>query len=982
MKQIFSAILAALFVISSVVLPPQPAQAMSLGSIASTIKVAGQDLRILVSENGGSMSSGLAIQLVDNSGKLVKTIVMKSGAADVLEAMKPSNLAKQLGELGKQSRNAGAKALSFAGHELLQFPLQSFGFFLAIGATVAEQAIFNDADDPVAFEHFFNSQVDPVGQFAFYTFMLANSGASQPLLSMIQNGKLNPRLAPFIPYLGMSLGMIASNITSEAGHSKGFKACAAEVITGKNHGETNAQPQSADQAAAAANETGKTSACDQAYQEWTKSGGFSETMMQWAPGIVSLLATTIVTTAIQSGAMKLATKIVTMSAIEVATFLVPGGFVVKALRAVGFVAQMALFTRINNVIDPFFTKLWENWRQGDQISDLESSLVKDLSGLDSAGWTSTALNADLAKLSQAMKAWRGMNAMDISASQSSWIENLNNFAGLYNAANGFYSAVVDELAKKKKYPSYDVHLLRPFPMNGIRPNNFKGDLSYLFTQPDDIAEMQLETVKAVSARLDQMYASNQAFLSSLGSGDRTTLLSILAALRSQDPNKIGAAMENLNFQIGYITQNNFGFDTTLSKALKNIKNLLGSPRPIPEKSAGFAIYYLLTPEMNQSADLDHQVKFWLNFFTYTRAETMADWLMASTLWGPDVSKHEKVIESTNGFYSQFLAPRLPLTSDSEYVCNSDPLAPTSRLSVCDNGVKYDNPLQFAVTHIQPQMIENNNFATWWRNNAETPYVQTWVDFENKYQAIVSKLVQRLWSTDRTITNKSDVANGLFAAAIQEINVNSLTLGGVIRVHLEQSGRQSDLNQLLARPNRLLPPTRTGLLGTVLNGNLDLSAVLQTQGYAYTEVPTAPGTAANFTWQNQLLTKLYEYQLLLRQIKVQPARLSTGDTINVATSQLTNDQLKQKQQEVQDAIDNAALIAKAVQLSPEQQKTAELCLANMKSVVDEITTLAQVANAVSYREFLNGHGLEKKRCTIPQGVGKGVRFVQLAAEGCQ
>jgi hypothetical protein len=975
MKQIFSAVLAAVFVISSVVLPPQVAQAISFGTISSAIKVAGQDLKIIVAENGGSFGGGMAIQLVDGSGKLVKTIVMKAGGPELIEAMKPSNLSRQLAVLGKQSKTLGAKALSLAGHEMMQFPLQSFGFFLAIGATVAEQAIFHYADDPVAFEHFIDGQIDPVGQVAFYTFMLANSGASQPLMSMIQNGKLNPRLAPFIPYLGMSLGMIASNITSEAGHSKGFKDCAVQIATGKSPTDNNNQQSAAPSTA---------SACDSAYQEWTKSGGFSETMMQWAPGIVSLLATTVVTTAIQSGALKLAEKVVTMSAIEVATFFVPGGVAVKALRAVGFVAQMALFTRINNVIDPFFTQLWENWRQGDKISDLETSLSKNLSGVESANWNSSALNNDLTKLSEAMKAWRGMNAMDISTAQSSWIENLNNFAGLYNAANGFYSAVIGDLVKMKKYPGYNAHLFRSFPMNGIQPANFSGDLSYLFNQPDDISDMQLDTIKAVSAKLDQMYASNQAFLSDLGKGDRATLLSILAALRSQDPIKIGQAMENLNFQIRYVTESTFGFDTTFSKALKNIKSLLGSPKPILEKSAGFAIYYLLTPDMSKSADLDHQVKFWFNAVTYTRAETMADWLMASTLWGPDISKHEKVTETTNGFYSQFLAPRLPLTSDSEFVCSGNPMAQTSKLSICDHGVKYDNPLHFAAAHVQPQLIDNNQFAAWWKSNAETPYVQTWVDFENKYQAIVAKLVNRLWNTDQKITNGSDVANGLFASAIQEMNVYSLTLGGVIRAHLEQTNQQAYLRQLLSiqHPNRALPKTSSGLLSTVLRGNLDLGSVLQTQGYAYTDVPTAPGETYNFVWQNWLLTKLSEYENLLRQIKVQQVRLATGDVISVASSQLSNDELKQKQQEVQDALDYAASVSKAVQLSAEQQKTADLCLSNMKSVLDEVSAFAQVANAVSYRDFLNGHGLEKKRCQAPKGAGKGVQFSHLASEGCE
>jgi hypothetical protein len=797
--------------------------------------------------------------------------------------------------------------------------------------------------------------------------MLANGGSAQALTSMIKNGKVNHRLAPFIPYLGMSLGMVASNIVSEALHSENFKACAMDIATLKGfHAD----------------------ACDKAYKAWTEGGGIAGIADQWAPGLVSLVTTTILTTAIQAGLTFATGQVIKIAGVELATFFVPGGIWIKSLRAVGFVSQLTLFTKVNNTIDPFFTKLYQNFRQGSDFNTLEAALTRDLSGVMTSNWQSARLNQDLTQLAIAMKAWRAMNLMDVNMAQSSWSQNLNNFAGLYNISKEFYSGLVSESLNKKKYPLDLTIIEQVFPLNGITPKDFNKDrMDGFLTQPDFILSAQLKTIRDVSQKLDQMYASNQAYLSSLNPNQRQTLLTILSALRSQDVNKIGQAMDLLNFKIKDITESTFGINTDFVKTLKSIKSALGQPNPIWSKGTGYATYFLMTPEFQSASALDHQEKFWFNHVSFAHAESTADWLMASTLWGPDTGKLESVISSRAGFYSQFLAPRLPLTSNTEYVCASDALTPISRLNVCDKGVRYDNPLHFAATHLGSQVSNYQGFNSWWQKYSETPYVQTWVDFENKYQSIVRELMAKMWASDAA-TNHGDVANGIVASSVQELKVNALALGGVMKARLEETGRRDLLAQLLAKqansPLKLRAANGDRLRLFALlrqNNNLDLRAVVQTQGYDTSDVPLPTNAVSlNFAWQNTLLKDVDGLINLLRQIRPQTVRLSTGTEFAVVSSQITNAQFQEQQQEVQETLKAIAQVLASIGLSAEQQKTAELCLKNMESIVHELTSLAMVANAVSYKEVISG-GLMKARCTSPQSLGKGVQFVQRAAEGC-
>ena len=941
-------------------------------TLSNVIKVGGQELKVFVRNYG---EKGFAIDFMDQSGKVVKTLVNEAATAAALKKGMPSEISKIISDSMKDAakKSAGRKTLEyFRDQTLYNFPAQSFGFYLAIGATVTQQVIFNYAQDPVGFEHFFNNQLDPVGQISFYSFILANDSSSHALASMIEKGKVSHRLAPFIPYLGMSLGMIASNITSEALHSKDFKACAMDIATGKGfHAE----------------------ACDKAYKAWNEGGGIAGVADQWAPGLASLVVTTIATTAIQSGAMFTAGQIVRIAGIELATCFVPGGIWIKSLKAVGFVAQLTLFTKVNNIIDPFFTKLYQTYRQSGDLNQLENSLLFNLSGITAPNWKSDKLNNDLTQFSMAMKAWRSMNLLDVSTAQSSWIQNLNNFAGLYNSSKSFYTEVLGEIANKTKYPNYTPIFERTFPLSGITPKNLNPERTDGFmSQPDAVLEMQLATVKDVSQQLDQKYASNQAYLSGLNPGNREDLKFILAGLRSQDQVKIGQAMERLNFKIKDISESTFGINTDFLTTLKSIRDMLGKPKPIWEKGSGLATYFLLLPDMKSSEQLDHQVKFWFNSTTYTRAEHLSDWLMASTLWGPDVSKGEKVTDTTAGFYSQFLAPRLPVTSQSEYVCNPNALAPTGQLSICDRGVRYDNPLLFVTSNLSPAMLDSHSFDSWWSKNAETPYVQAWVDFENKYQEIVAQLMTKMWSTQTSATNRSDIANGIVASATQEMKLYALALGGLMRTQLEQTGQSDLLKQLLSKqPNNTMTTKnfqtqeRASLMTILLqNSNLDVRTVLQTQGFDTTDVPQAPGIQSfNFAWQNILLNEIIDYRNLLRQIKPVQIRLSSGEQLSAISSQITNAQIQEQQQKIQETLKAVTQVLSAAGLTPEQQKTADLCLKNMDSVVQELTTIAMIANSVSYRELVDGGGkLAKARCSMPKGIGRGVQFVQrAAAEGC-
>ena len=85
--------------------------------------------------------------------------------------------------------------------------------------------------------------------------MMANGAATQPLAAIFKS----PRLHAGLPYLGMSVGMVASSIVSEVGHIPGLKECALSLKFNKD-------------------------ACDKAYEGWLKFS-FAEKGMKMMPSL-------------------------------------------------------------------------------------------------------------------------------------------------------------------------------------------------------------------------------------------------------------------------------------------------------------------------------------------------------------------------------------------------------------------------------------------------------------------------------------------------------------------------------------------------------------------------------------------------------------------------------------------------------------------------------------------------------------------------
>ncbi len=971
-SSIFSHLLS--FVLAlSVALPPQLAVAGPNFRLAGElVKVAGKEFKVLTSFGANKLKQGTTVELVDLAGNVTRTIFVPIGQKITSDAALPTKIAEQIIE---KRKSLGSKAGKLIVEQLIRLPVESFSFFLALGAVVAQQIIFNYSQDPLAVDHLINNQSDPVSTVSFFAFMLANQGTTQAFQSAFEkNGKLSRRRAFILQNMGMSVGMLASNIVGEALHSPNFLACTGKVLTAQGF---------------------SSKACDDAAVSWHEKGGSLGFLEEWAPGLAALATTSMIMTVGQAAA----DRVITISAVDIATLLVPGGFEVDAVRAVGFAmaaANMAVFTEINNAVQSYYTMMTQNYWQSGAFNELEKSIVTDLSLLPQKNWQGKHLNDNLSTFSKAMKAWRAMNLTDVNMAQSNWIENLNNFAGLYNVSHEFYTDIVSDLVKKKEDPTYSSPLDRNFPLNGIKLKDWnKEKVPYpFFAQPDDVFSMQLDTVRYISKWADHEYG-NEAFLATLSAHNRREMKEILAGLRSTDVKAIGQSIDLLNLSIQQYDESIFSLDGSYYKILKSIRNELGKPKPIWEKSAGYVHYLLMGPKWSGAEHFSHPSIYWYNHFTYTYAHTMSDWLMASLVWGPDAPKGETMNGDGGGFHSQFLAPRMPLVPNTAETCPNNPNLSLDKFGFCENGTTYDNPLDLVVHRIRPELVNDETFSRWWQQYPETSYVTAWADYENKYQDIVIQLTKKMWTGKTSSANRGDIAPGLMDAAIQEWKVYAITLGGLIQTHLDQAGQVDVLRKLLS-PYANESLTKINVAGNhanffeslLMNNNLDLKTMLQNQNYGFITVsPSAYPQSHNFGWQNKLLTQIdWELSQLTQQMKTgRSLVLNDGGKLEVLTSQVTNEQFQAKQKEIQTTLDIVAKLVASLGMTPEQQQTAKLCLDNISAVVQEMVTTAEIANSVSYRELLNNHGeLAPSRCTTPQGSGgsNGMQFTRTNKEGCK
>lgn len=180
------------------------------------------------------------------------TIETEWTRVDDLQQDKPSNLRR---------RNLGAG--------LIEFGKQSTYFNIPMFFIVLAELGYQYPHDPLAYERFIDSLKDPAAHVGFAAFMATNHELSF-YLSQIMKGKISRH---FIPYIGMSAGMIVSSVINEMWHDKDVHRCAKSFFKDIN-------------------------ACDAAFETWVPSNKIA----QYTPSLLSLISSTILSGVVQQGA--------------------------------------------------------------------------------------------------------------------------------------------------------------------------------------------------------------------------------------------------------------------------------------------------------------------------------------------------------------------------------------------------------------------------------------------------------------------------------------------------------------------------------------------------------------------------------------------------------------------------------------------------------------------------------------------------------
>lgn len=902
-------------------------------------------------------ASGEAVyQFLDDSGNILRSFVVGKTKPSELAEFKPSRLREYFSHL---RQNSG----SIAVHKIKTFPFEAFTFFVAIGAITTADLVFNYNSNPVAMDQFLAQQKDPVGQMGFAAFMVANGLTSEPLMAVAQSRGARY----FIPYLGMSVGMIASNIVHEIGHFPGLKECA--VGMGRRAVQKAGQ-------AVAGGELADMKDCDKAFEAWSKMS-LSEKGHEWAPGLFSMVASTAMAGGIEAalnGSVAMAARMssavaLRMVAIEMLITVAPGGIVVRGARWTYKIAQLAGFIYLDTVLRAPMVFTWKNAVQlGPQLRDSDQRIGILARRKLSNGWNpETALNAagrpvcadekstncyndldrELLEMQKIMTKWREANMESVLMAHANWSQYLHQLTSQYRVSKQFYFDFVSDLWKKRyELPENYVALMdRPMPLYGVTPKGLDQDEREKFLlQPNKVLNMQMETIADVVQTLQE----SPADLSALRPEEQKVYNDIVTGLSSAEPNKIGAALQTLRYYLWKDPIQHLAPTTLKLKALlEPIFDKLGDPQPLMAPGQGYL--KLVAKDPNNPIYANNPFSGGNSLFL---TPTVPEYLAIQMIKGPDVEKGESTVSNNMaGFPASFAAPRIRI--DGSLRSQRMPEIPElgfdlnqslfrMRFWVQRDGQNIGGGTLFDFLRneggVRAEIVGDqtgHKIAQWWEQYPERQLTNAFLNYETKYEDIIQDLHQKLFRTDSSFINRGPVANGVLKSMAQERAIYLYIV-------------DSFLNSQAGRPS---------------------PAPMDDTGYS---VLTTSGQIVNSKneWTQAMLAKWTELEALLRKLEAKPVR-SGNATKNYIVSRVSNEDLQKVAAAMEEQLKQIPLDME--KLTEFQKKVLAAALQGLNASGQELLNFGQIINNVSYVEnFVGGSGEPMRRRCLSTPAARGTQ----------
>lgn len=609
--------------------------------------------------------------------------------------------------------------------QIKRFPMEAFTFFVAIGAINFAKVVFDESNNPVLMQQHLNAQGDPIAQISFLAFMMANGTVTQPLMGMAKSKKASA----FIPYFGMTAGMMASNIVHELANSPNLLKCAVEVSSLRTEKKY----------------------CDMAFESWQEKG--LETIHEWAPSLISMISSTMASGYVTQLTNK---TILLIKGVEFGFNFTPTGWVVKIGKYVAHLTQISLFISLDEIFHKIVRFPYMNLvKFGPQLTELHNKI------------TNTSSEKELIKLTKdfqkTISLWRQFNLENSLISHGSWITYLSEMSTTYNATKSFYGNVISEVITK----SPQSPLIKSYPLNGIIPKNIENtswkNEGYTLA-PEAIEKLQLEKVKELVEKYN-----NEAKLSISRSIEKNELAYLNVIFEGLNSQNIERIVQSLNKLLS--VQRDSYFSTHFKKITYSILRFLGGPQPVLKPGVGYAEQLLKTNSNSYISTL--HVNIWKNlgpvFF-----DNPGQYLTYQMLAGADPMKTKLFRKNTNGFDAEFISPKIPFKSNfSLPVYNKNTPANGLKLAFENLSVRnltnnkvYENPSLAIFDAELPEDIKEKGFDFWWTENIEPQFLDAWVNFESRYMAIVAKFFKELRS-ENSMFNRSEFSNNVIVSLGQE-----------------------------------------------------------------------------------------------------------------------------------------------------------------------------------------------------------------------
>lgn len=717
----------------------------------------------------------IAMIFLDSSGREMKRFFVNRSTAQQLEPFRPSKFREWA---SKVRTNSGRTALSKTKH----FPMEATSFFVAIGALTVYDLIFNYSANPLVAEQFLESQKDPVTHISFLAFMQANGLAVEPLMEMVEK----PWLRKYIPYMGMAIGMAASQMVHGVAHSELLKSCSKSLL-------------SRDQ-----NDSAKK--CDAA---WSNFGsGWGPVVSEFSTGLVVMFMSSVFAAAGSWAANIVATKAIQLMGMELASFALPGGGIGRAVRFVLHTGRnlhfLAWDTYLRSPVENYFMNAGSNQVierlsecLGAHLSAMKRSKWKDNPSLSSdEGFTARHFcEGDFAQSSRRFfdlyRTWRSGNMKDYVFAQQNWFQYLSTLTAHYRTTQSFYQDLTDKVYKKfflledKSSSPLD----QVVPLFGLATHINGGEIDWgpYLEYPQDLQKDQIAVANQVASQMLEDKQIPDGLYQALTKKEKRIFDEVQQSLSSPEIKTIGKGLDQINRiydRDKFESSNSFKqlspsheylTSDTFKNGFKTILALLGQPSPQWNPGQGWMEAWMKIE--GSTAEFPKRLK-------QVNTPSVPEYLVASMFWGPDVSRGESVISAWGftGFQAEFHPPKI-VRGQEVYRLG----AIGSKDSIFDQKVWIDggqnckssdrscyHPLYSWVRggHIRPDIItsQGNGFSAWWNQQVEPQYLKAWRDFERKYEANIQGLSGFLFSKKNHYANTTIVPNSPLLALDQERSV--------------------------------------------------------------------------------------------------------------------------------------------------------------------------------------------------------------------